>query len=83
MTFKHYLRTLGYKPERYSGKLMYGDSCVSIIASLNTFQTAYDIGYAAGRDGFRSPLDIKIDRTGTDPDADWILYWPSEPWDEE
>lgn len=77
-SFQELLERLGMEPEEYSGRGMFGASCLSIITN-DPVREALRIGYQAGLAQIEPPKSIRSDQLGTG----WILYWPRVEYKEE
>lgn len=67
------LEDLGFKPESYSGRGMFGRSCVGLQSDDLT--SMFSLGKALGSECEAS--DPHIENLG----MGFILYWPDEPWE--
>jgi hypothetical protein len=60
----------GYCPQSYSGRGMFGKTCVSV--ALEAWDLVYDLGKDVGEVAPRP----KLDQLGMGV----VAYWPREPW---
>lgn len=74
---QHWLESIGWRPMRYSGRGMYGKSCLGV--QLDTVGQLFVLGYQLG-EGTSNPTYIphapKLDNLGHGV----IAYWPDVAW---
>jgi len=68
------LTEIGYDPTHYSGRYMYGESCVAI--SVDDLGESFDIGYELARIDAENPGAPHTDNMG----LGYVLYWPRYKW---
>ena len=67
------LEDAGYEPRSYSGRGMFGRTCVSVSGDISIWEIARNIDQ-----------DIHIPNPSTDSmGLGTVLYWPTYPWPEE
>ena len=70
----------GYCPQSYSGRGMFGKTCVSV--ALEAWDLVYDLGKDVGEFAPRPQLDQlmwwSVDGDGLPLGV--VAYWPREPW---
>jgi hypothetical protein len=82
-TFQQYLEQRGYEPRCYSGRGMYGKTCLAITIEGNVLQQMMDMAYAIGMQEGEStddeivemPFNVLTDSMGLDT----VVYWPNVP----
>lgn len=74
------LNNAGYEPRSYSGRGMYGDSCVAIVTDDHPFKVGIMV-MAALYDGFDT---WKLENVESDSmGRSTVLYWPSVKWPDD
>lgn len=79
MTLQEFLEENGYETRSYSGRAMFGKTCLAVTVS-DPVIAAQNIGYGIGvhseqvEDELRSVKAIRWDQMG----LQYILYWPYE-----
>lgn len=73
MTFQEYLEDLGYNTRAYSGRGMYGRSCLAVTVDDEPLTVAWDIARSASEDEQELlPANICWDNMGRSS----VVYWP-------
>lgn len=71
--FQNFLeKTCGYEVRSYSGRGMYGKTCIAIEVG-DVLEELSEISYKAGENGIEMPNEVKSDSLG----IGYVLYWPS------
>lgn len=73
LTIREAIEAAGYTPRSYSGRAMYGRTCLGVVVP-NPMKAVLDIA----AQGVKVPPP-KQDSMG----LDFIIYWPDIPWSKE
>lgn len=80
------LKDAGYEPRAYSGRGMYGESCVGVstdnpqTVTLEVYDNWFNngVGHKELKELYEALKDVRIDNLG----LRYIAYWPQAKWPE-
>ena len=75
---KTILESVGYETAEYSGRGMYGKTCISVHTSESLFEIGYRVGQATEQI-FKGSLRPSRDQLG----KGYVIYWPMMEWPKE